>query len=419
MFVKLTKINLLLKIPLKINCLAKGLLVIFILLGSHLSFGQFTELINSNRPGFSQSPYSVGKGVYQFETGLFYQTSKIVPTFTIPQSFGADIFFRTSFFLEKLELNIDASYQRDKVAFKNIFTSHYFTAGLSELTIGAKYLVYQKEYTDKSKEIRSWKRRHAFDWKRLIPAVAVYAGVNTDFLNDVHKTGSIFPKIGVLLQNNITPDFNLITNFYYDKMGTDYAEFSYIITGTFTMSDHWSSFIENQGIYNSYNPYNNIGGGFAYLFNRNIQLDVSSRLNFHEDKTGVYFGLGFSYRIDNHVDDFKEFDAYGNPVEKRKETNYKKKGFFGRIFSIFNFKKKTKINKKVELEIPDKTNKPIRTRPKRVRKKSVTQKASKKAKKKKKGGFLGIFGGKKKDKKKDTKEKKKKDSKKDDKKSNN
>ena len=153
--------------------MSKKIFLFFFLCSSYLLNAQYTNVINSNRPGFSESPYSVGLGIYQLETGLFLNSSKIVRTFTIPNSFGNNIVFRTSFFKEKLEFNTNLTYQKDKVAFKNVFTSHYFTTGLSKFSIGAKYLVFEQEYEDKSKEVRSWKRRHAFDWKRTIPSVAV------------------------------------------------------------------------------------------------------------------------------------------------------------------------------------------------------------------------------------------------------
>ena len=165
----------------------KCFLLIF-LFGFSSVYSQYTEVINSNKPGFSESPYSVGTGVYQFESSIFLKNTSIEPTFSRPQSLGFDMLFRTSFFLEKLELNAQVSYQRDKIAFKNIFTSHYFTTGLGKFTIGAKYLLFQQEYEDKSKEVRSWKRRNAFDKKRLIPSVAIYAGINTDYVNDIYKT---------------------------------------------------------------------------------------------------------------------------------------------------------------------------------------------------------------------------------------
>ena len=170
------------KVAVVVNVVVLKCCCFLFFVSSFSTYGQYTEVINSNKPGFSESPYSVGKGIYQFESNLFFRNTYIEPTFSRPQSLGFDLLFRTSFFLEKLELNLQTSYQRDKIAFKNIFTSHYFSSGLSKLTLGAKYLVYQQEYDDKSKEVRSWKKRHAFDYKRLIPSVAIYVGMNTDCL---------------------------------------------------------------------------------------------------------------------------------------------------------------------------------------------------------------------------------------------
>ena len=135
------------------------LLIVSCFLGVH---AQYTNVINSNKPGFSESPYSVGNGIYQFESNLFYRDMSIESTFSQPQSLGIDLLFRTSFFLEKLEFSTHLSYQRDQVAFNNVFTSNDFTSGLSNATIGAKYLVFQQEFTDKSKEVRSWKKKECF-----------------------------------------------------------------------------------------------------------------------------------------------------------------------------------------------------------------------------------------------------------------
>ena len=306
---------------------------------------QYTDVINSNRPGFSESPYSVGLGVYQFENSIFFRNTSVEPTFTNPQSLGIDLLFRTSFFSEKLEINTQISYQRDKIAFKNIFESSYFKNGISRATIGAKYLVFEQEFTDKSKEIRSWKRRSAFDKKRFIPSVAIYAGINTNFLSEVHKESNISPKIGVLLQNDLSNDFNIITNFFYDKMGTENPEFSYIITGTYNFSDRWSSFFENQGVFQKKQTNSNIGTGLAYLFTRNLQINATARAIFEGNAQGIYASFGVSYRINRHKDPFTELDDYGNPIKETPidEFNKKQRSFFSRMFSIF--KKKKNINK--------------------------------------------------------------------------
>ena len=324
------------------------LFLLLSLLGFSSIYSQYTEVINSNKPGFSESPYSVGTGVYQFESNLFFRNTSIEPTFSKPQSFGFDMLFRTSFFLEKLEINAQASYQRDKIAFKNIFTSHYFSSGLSKFTIGAKYLVFQQKYEDKSKEVRSWKRRNAFDTKRLIPSVAIYAGMNTDFVSDIYKTGSMSPKAGILLQNNLSVDFNIISNFYYDKIGTDFAEFSYIVTGTYNFNNRWSAFLENQTIFQKNQNNTNLGTGLAFLLNRDLQINTSARLLIEGKAQGFYGGLGVSYRINRHKDAYKEIDEKGNNVKNTPISRYNKKqnGFFKRLFSIFTKKKRSNRKRK-------------------------------------------------------------------------
>jgi hypothetical protein len=336
-----------------INLKRSALFIVFFLVGSISFFAQYTDIINSNKPGFSESPYSVGTGVYQFESNFFSRSTNTIPTFSRPQSLGLDIIFRTGLFLEKLEFNARVTYQEDKVAFKNIFTSHYFNDGFSRMTIGAKYLVYEEEYENKSKKIRSWKRRNSFDTKRLIPSVAIYLGMNTDFVTEIHKTGSITPKVGVLLQHNLSKYFNLITNIFYDYMGSDFSEFSYIITATQSFSSRWSVFFENETIFQKHQNKTNLALGVAYLYSRDLQFNSSGRFLFEGEAQGFYASLGISYRINKHEDAYKELDENGEELKDTPISKYNKKqdSFFNRLFNIFKIKDKS-----------------VRTRPKRTRK---------------------------------------------------
>lgn len=317
---------------------------------SYLTYtqAQYTEIINSNRPGFSESPYSVGTGVYQFETNLFYRKADAIETFSNPQALGLQLHFRTSLLFEKLELNLTTSLQKDKIAFKNVFTSSYDQTGLGELTVGAKYLVFVPKYTDKGKEIRSWRKRHGFDFRRWIPHASIYAGVNFgSLLNDYHKRGGITPKVGVLLQNEFSNQFNLITNVYYNYIGSEMPEWSYILTATYNFNNTWAGFIEHQALFNSYERQSNLGGGLAYLFNNNLQINGSLRATFQEETLGYYGSLGVSYRLDRHVDKFIELDEFGNKIENPKTKTYNK-GFFGRLLDkvtgVFKRKEKTEVD---------------------------------------------------------------------------
>ncbi len=330
------------------------LFILFTFFTSVFVQAQYTTVINSNRPGISESPYSVGSGVYQLESSLFYRNMPLIETFSNPESFGLNLLFRTSFFLEQLEFNLNTSLSHDKIGFKNLFSSSYNTTGLSKFTLGAKYMIYAPTYSDKSKEIRSWRARHSFDWKRWIPHIGIFAGINFDnFLTDYYKKGGFSTRVGLLLQNEFSNKLNVISNVFLDKIGTDYSEYSFIVTSTYNINDYWSSFIELQGVFEKYQKKSSIGGGAAYLLNPNLQLNASVRGNLEGNLFGITSTLGVSYRLDKHEDAFVELDDTGNKIEEDKPIKYdENRNFFGRLISkIKKLFTKNKNSQKVDLDI--------------------------------------------------------------------
>ena len=278
----------------------------FILFCTSISLAQYTSVINSNRPGFSSSPYSIGTKVYQIETGLFYNNINNVNFYdnieeeTVAYgstAFGSDIFLRTGLFLEQLELNLNMKVQYEE---RNYVQPDVYTIdglGLSELTLGAKYLIYKPTYRDMSKEIRSWKARHRFDTKRLIPAVGVYAGFNTNLLSDMYKNPyGMSGRFGIFTQNDFTNKLIFIMNFIMDNAFTDYSENSYILTATYAFSDQWSVFAENQGVFRKNVPNDfQLGAGGVYLINKNLQVDLALRSIIDERSDFSYLiGAGVS-----------------------------------------------------------------------------------------------------------------------------
>ena len=303
--------------------------------GIHSINAQYTNIINSKRPGLSESPYSVGTNVYQFESGFFYRSSDHPSLLENPNSYGSNLFFRLGKFREKLELNANIAYQIDEI--KNPLGENYHVNGLSELTVGLKYLVYQQELTDKSKEIRSMKRRMAFDWKRLIPSVGIYAGVHTNFIGKDYKSDEgISYKGAVLLQNEISNRLVLLTNLYADNYSSEEKYYGHIVTATFAMNELWSVFIENDGKYKDGEPPSfQFGSGVAYLFSNNLQIDLSARTNFFDDYAYYSFSAGFAWRLDKHRDSFTITNSPTKTINTRK-----RKGFFSRIFGKKNRKKR-------------------------------------------------------------------------------
>jgi hypothetical protein len=317
----------------------KLLILLFLFLNIQEITSQYTEIINSKRPGFTESPYSIGTNVYQFETGLFYKSSNNTTINGIPNSIGSNLFFRYGKFLEKLEFNTIITYQKDEIYnarnFTNSNKSTLNIKGISQLTIGAKYLFYQQKYTDKTKEIRSWKRKMAFDKKRLIPSVGVYAGVNTNFLGPDFKDEGISYKVALLLQNDFSDRLVVLTNIIADKITSNFNYYSYLISMTYAINNKWSYFIENQGIFNKQNTSKyNFGSGAAYLYSDDIQLDASIRTNFFDDYSFIYASVGISWRIDKHHEKLVSKEKSNPLTTKNKKRRKRRKGnIFTRIFN--------------------------------------------------------------------------------------
>ncbi len=338
---------------------------IVLFFGFQLVSAQYTEIINSKRPGFSESPYGVGTKVFQLETGVFYHKRAITQLFDTSKSFGSNLFLRYGAFLEKLEFNADFAFQQDERVFYNVIPSYsYKVTGISKLRFGVKYLIHNQKYTDKSKEVRSWKKRTSFDMKRLIPSVGVYVGVNPNFVSKDFKEDGVSLKGAILLQNDISSRFVVLTNLIADKiLLKDKMEFGYILTATYAVNTKWSIFGENQGVFSKYKDNEfQFGAGTAYLLNNNVQFDISARSDFFADKLNYYLALGGSWRLDRHVKKHSSEDV----LQGEKQGN-----FFSRLFKKKGRGKHRKVKK-------------VKTKKRRVKKaKKGTPSFFKKDKKKK------------------------------------
>ncbi len=384
----------------------KSFLTTFLLLLlAEFAFGQYTEVINSRRPGFSESPYSVGTKIYQVEAGLFYKDVGgylyydpiLEESFSYSgTSIGSDIMLRTGQFFEQLEFNLDMAVVSENRDYSQpaIYSKSAF--GFSKLTLGAKYMVFKPEYSDKSKEIRSWKARHSFDKKRLIPAVGVSAGLNTNLLTELHKNPEgMSPRFGIYTQNDLSNRLIVLFNFIADKAFTNEAENSYIATVTYTLHEKWSIFGENQGFFRKNVPNDfQFGAGGAYLINSNMQADFSARAIFDERGDNTYLiGGGISWRLDRHKDKIILGKVDNNedinlPKEKKSFLNTITFGLFAGGKSSSNGKmrdvKTSKVKtRNIEAPVNKKAQKARKKQNKRqVQEKKQKEKAEKKYSKK-------------------------------------
>ena len=194
------------------------LLIISLLIYQN-SFSQYTDIINSNRPGNSSGAFSVGKNILQIESGFFNVKEKHDLLNYETKGFGIDFKIRYGFLYEKLELVINGVYQSDEFSdLRYNPVNSYDRKNFKKFQVGAKYLIFdpKKGQEDEPNVYSYWADRR-FNLKNLIPAVSAYVGVNIDskdnpftssgvngihfilgFSNDknIEKISNIFPKDG-------------------------------------------------------------------------------------------------------------------------------------------------------------------------------------------------------------------------------
>jgi len=300
-------------------------------------YSQYTEVINSNRPGVSQSAFSVGTNVIQFEAGPYMSKEKHQLLNREDKSFGANFALRYGLLWPALELNLEGTYQSTKRSYTNTLPNEDSFSNFKTLTLGAKYLVYDpfRNAEEEKPNLYSWKANRAFKWKYLIPAVAVYAGANFDTKDNPFTAAGVegfSPKIMISTQNNFSGGWVFVMNFAKDRIGTDQSDFSFILTLTKSIADQWAVFVESENISSDFYADNLIRFGGAYLWTRNLQVDAAATFNTKDTPSVFGVAIGASYRLDFHEDkEVKDGTSAKDELERREnkargeEKNKRKK----------------------------------------------------------------------------------------------
>jgi hypothetical protein len=300
----------------------KNLLAPVLFLVPQLFFAQYTDVINSNRPGETMSAYAVGKSVIQAEIGVYGIKEKHNLLDYDASGLGTDVTVRYGAFLEKLEFILDLQYQMEN--FDTPYTS-YKKNNFRQTVLGAKYLIYDpfKNY-EKTTNIYSYAANHKFDWHSLIPAVSVFAGANfvgADNPYSFSPQSSISPKVVLITQNLFGGGkWVFVTNIIADYITTDYPSYGYVLTLTHGFNDKWSGFIENQGYKSDFYSDAIVRGGAAYLINSNLQVDASVSTNFKNTPSLLYGGVGVSWRYDARYKE-KQMEFKADKKAQKNEDN--------------------------------------------------------------------------------------------------
>lgn len=326
-----------------------SLSILISIFGFFVLYGQYTDQINSNRPGASIGAFSVGKNVVQFEGGTelrsykhrSYNNSKV----------DANLFFlsvRYGLLSEKIELTYDGVYEFDKI--ENLLinpSSINKRKGFLNNFLGIKYLIYDPFKKERKINVYSWKANNGFKLRDLLPAVSLTIGGNLILEKEnPFPYGNVFDELrpplffGIPREDSMEPSITgkatlatqshffgrwvFVTNFIYNRISSQFPEFSYIITLTHTINKKWSAYIETQDFSSDLYKDQIFRAGAAYLFNDDLQFEATLGSNTKNSPSIFFFNLGASYRLDFH----KDVDPEAKIEEKlmKKEEKMYKKG---------------------------------------------------------------------------------------------
>lgn len=297
---------------------------------------QYTDVINSNRPGLSVSAYAVGKGVIQMETGISYEQRNHSALSRDASILGADLSLRYGLLFETLELNWEGTFENQDISFTALGLEDSRT-NFSRNRLGLKYLLYDPyKNPDRNKpNLYSWRANNVFQLRNLIPAISAYAGANF-VLGDnpfYPEDPTVSPRVMIATQSKLSPRFVLISNIAYDRIGTDFPEWSYLISLQRAFRNpKWSAFVEHQGIDSDRYADLLLRTGVAHLFSENFQADVSLGGSFKDSPSRLFGSVGLSYRLDFHqdtpiaIEDQDSPNIRKNSMKKKKKQKFRKTG---------------------------------------------------------------------------------------------
>ena len=300
--------------------------LLFLLFCSFASEAQYTDIINSSRPGFSETPFAVGSGIIQMEGGFTYSTAD---NFSKNSVLKSNLFNQTLRFgaaSERLEFKL--LFNQDFNKTKSKISSDYGGSLGGSVGLGIKFLVFDPRKVLNKYEIRSWDKRNGPKWHKYLPSIAINTsatyGLNPRITENINISeipleeinsgsniatalnpiGSI--KFGVLLQNHINKKLVFISNFIYEKrlFTETYRTNIYNITiaGAYNLNKQWSVFSESKNVFNTNLNNFDLRAGAVFLLNKNLQFDSSINGNIGSKSNGIGASIGFSWRLDNHVD---------------------------------------------------------------------------------------------------------------------
>lgn len=243
---------------------------IFLIVTSNVVLAQFNETIRTGRPGQAIGPFTVGKSVFQTQTGFDFGGSSQKHTGFSNNYLNPNTVLRFGI-SEKIEINSALSYRIDE---SKLNGSKFNSSGLNLYSVGS--------------------RINLINNGNSLPSLGLQGTILFPITFGDYEDGLISYKLMAIAAQNINKKLSTTLNLGYvlnTKIGSSVLNLSYSI------NDKWGAFAEIYGSFDKEFFQKNWDTGLSYLANNNLQFDISGGYGSNNNVNDYFISLGVSWRI--------------------------------------------------------------------------------------------------------------------------
>lgn len=249
-------------------------LLIFLLTIS-LAYSKFTETIDSDRPGQSISPLTVGKQVLQVQTGFNYFNNSSYDGLTI-NSYSNITNVRYGL-LESLELNGTLGYRINVNDYREKSRSNLVSSGFERMKLGTRVNILNE--------------------KGLTPKIAVNAELIFAYSNEVYSFIKNGYELKLSVRQPLSEKLSLTSNVgIFNNPIFPIFFYPYTLNISYNINDELFAFAEIYGLLNKEVTVN-YNGGLGYYLNNNLLLDLSGGIEKEIETYNWFLDAGISFRF--------------------------------------------------------------------------------------------------------------------------
>lgn len=237
---------------------------------------QYNETIQSGRPGISIGPFTVGKNVFQIQTGL-----TLGGMHYDNESVEADILAEATvirFGLTRtLEVNTAFTFRSDKTTYRH-FNDEFAQSGLSQADVGFRVDLYEGQ--------------------GILPTVGFQSRLKLNILSEDYNSDHLGIVCMLVTSQKLTEQLTLTTNWGAEWNNSIFGPKGvYTINLSFPIAGKLGGFVENFGALQDKHFITLFDAGLAYPVNNDLQLDFSGGYGKNNGINDYFVDAGVSWRF--------------------------------------------------------------------------------------------------------------------------